>query len=317
MRPKKKHRDTEGKGTQEGTPDITCQIEKQQILLDKEIMEGAEKLAIQKEKITGLKNKIEQKENDTRTMLDTQETDVIRMTTMTAEVEEGEIHELVDPRVRSNSLDGEVKETRIKSRPGRSNSVTSTPTKFVAPPNLIPIDFDKPEEGEQLSQPVLMNFKKRNKKEANLSQDDDLKEVDKRRMLKMRHENDVRLVRIGEFRQGYKNREVPGIKKKVETSKLRPDDHATIMLYLVVEKGDTTKLGLTMDERVSLVAYTLYLNAGDYKQAMDGHTTPRDLQSMWENPILTLWNKICDEKLEPKVVKNKYKTIPNTINNKR
>ena len=38
-------------GTQTGTPDISHQIEKQEILLDKELMERDEKLAIQKDKI--------------------------------------------------------------------------------------------------------------------------------------------------------------------------------------------------------------------------------------------------------------------------
>ena len=94
--------------------------------IDGEIKELDEYYVTNKDKIGDLGVQIEDKEDVIFAMLETQKSDLDKMKIKKPETEEGEIVEVMDPRRRANSMDGEVKETRLESKPGRSNSVTST-----------------------------------------------------------------------------------------------------------------------------------------------------------------------------------------------
>ena len=129
--------------------------------IDEEIKELDEHYVTNKDKIGDLEIQIEDKEEGIFKMLDTQKSDLDKMKIKKPEIEEGEIFEVVDPRRRANSMDGEVKETRLKSKPGRSNSVTSTAMDFTNTENFDQLNSNKPGVNEQLSQPVISNVKKK------------------------------------------------------------------------------------------------------------------------------------------------------------
>ena len=301
-----------------GKEKTRSRLEIQQARLDEEIKEGQRELAKGKEKMNGLDEKIAEKEENYRAMLDKQAEDLKVMKDETSGPEEGEIVTPPQPRIRTNSLEANVRETRIESKPRRTSSFTDTQTDFTPPPNVESILFDTPMEDEQLTQAAISNFqKKRNKKEANISTDDDLKEAEKKRITNVRQENDLHRVRMGSFRKGYRNKEYRAVRRKVEAGKIHYEDREDIMTYLLLERGDTTRLGLKSDERVAFIAYTLFLTAGDKHKIIDGQTAPKDAKTMWDTPVLELWKRLSDHTEEHKDSLHTYKTILNTINNKR
>ena len=299
--------------------------------IDEEIRELDEHYATTKDKIEDLGVQIVEQVGGIFVMLDTQKSNLDKMKDTTPETEEGEIVEVMDPRRRAKSRDGEVKETRLESKPGRSISETSTSMDFIDTENYDQLNSDKPGTNEQLSQSVISNVKKkRSKKEANMSTEEDLKEVDKKTKMKeervkeekvkeekMKEENEVRRVRFGEFHHGYKNRDINSLRKRMESETLQYDDRRRIMLYLLLEDADTSRLGLTPKERVPFIAYTLYMNVGNYTNAMDSESTPKHFKSMWDNEILNLWEKLSKEQGDKAHVISKYKHYLTNINKKR
>ena len=153
-----------------------------------------------------------------------------------------------------------------------------------------------------------------------MSTEEDLKEVDKKSKVKeekMKEENELRRVRFGEYHNGYRNRDINSLRKRIEAEELQYEDKRKILLYLLLEDADTSSMGLTPKERVPFIAYTLYITVGNYTNAMDGESAPKNLKSMWDNEILNLWDKISNEKPDKAHVISKYKNYLNNINKKR
>ena len=142
-------------------------------------------------------------------------------------------------------------------------------------------------EDEQLTQTAISNFKnfkKRSKLDANMSAEDDLREIDK--MAKMKEFNDVRHVRIEDYHTGYRNKDLAFLRKKVECNKFEYNDVGKIMLYTVLEKGDTSRLGISTEDRHRFIAYTLFLNAGICEKAMEGTWMPEEAKGIWDEKTL-------------------------------
>ena len=219
--------------------------------------------------------------------------------------EEGE---LKDPRRRSNSLEPKVKETRIRSKPGRNKSFKNDQTDFVpqpvfvAPPDLEVMYFDKPTEDEQLTQTAISKKLKRSKLDANMSAEDDLKEIYKK--AKMREDNDMMHVRFGDYHTGYRNKDLASLRKRIETHKLESTDVGKIMLQTVLEKGDTSRIGISTEDRHRFLAYILFLNAGSCEKTMEGTWMPEEAKGIWDEKTLRLWGRLTQE--EKKEVTDKY-----------
>ena len=221
----------------------------------------------------------------------------------------------MDTRSRSNSLDLKTKETRIENKPRRRNSLTGEPTHLTPGGSWEALHQDKPKEGEILSQPIS-NFKKRNKREANLSTEEDMKDPGLKKTARIKKENDLKKLRLGDFYHGYRHRDLNAIMEKVETGILGIQDIVTIMAYLILKKGDTTKMGISPSEKIQLTACTLYLTAGTRKKTMEG-TTPTELITLWGNEILKTWCKMGEENIDKKTATYNYENILNNINKKR
>ena len=265
--------------------------------------------------ISDLYTQFDDKAEGMRNMLDIKETELDEMRLKGEEIEEGEIPDNMDIRSRSNSLDLKTKETRIENKPRRRNSLTREPTHLTLGGSWETLHQDKPQEGEILSQPIA-NLKKRNKREANLSTEEDMKDPGLRKTARIKKENDLKKLRIGDFHYGYRNRDLSAMMKKVETGILGIQDIPIIMAYLILKKGDTTKMGISPEEKVQFTACTLYLTAGSRKKTMDG-TTPTELITLWGNEILKTWGKMGKENIDKKTAIYNYENILNNINKKR
>ena len=132
-------------------------------------------------------------------MLNRQEDELKKMKAGTVEVEEGEISENEESKSNDIPMETVIKETRLASKPRRSSSFIDVPQEFAPPPNTQQILFDTPGNDEQMSQPVSTLFqKKRNKADANISTDEDLREVEKKRIIKIQQENEIHNLRISQ-----------------------------------------------------------------------------------------------------------------------
>ena len=113
-----------------------------------------------------------------------------------------------------------------------------------------------------------------------MSTEEDLKEVDKKSKVKeenMNEENELRRVRFGKYHNGYRNRDINSLRKRIEGEELQYEDKRKILLYLLLEDADTSRMGLTPKERVPFIAYTLYITVGNYTNAMDDETAPKSM----------------------------------------
>ena len=265
--------------------------------------------------ISDLYTQFDEKAEGMRNMLNMRETELDEMRLKGEKIEEGEIPENMDIRSRSNSLDRKTKETRIENKPRRRNSLTREPTHLTPGGSWEALHQDKPQEGELLSQPIA-NLKKRNKREANLSTEEDMKDPGLRKTARIKKENDLKKLRLGDFHYGYRNRDLSPMMKKVETGKLGIQDIPIIMAYLILKKGNTTKMGISPEVKIQFNACTLYLTAGTRKKTMEG-TTLSELITLWGNEILKTWGKMGKENIDKKTVTYNYENILNNINKKR
>ena len=293
------------------------EIQKDQIRIAEEIKEKDEELRIQKEIALDKTEAIEGKVEELVNFLDTKEEELRKEKEANEKLEKlekreegGESHTAA--RSRSNSIEGGIKETRIISKPNRSQSIVSTHTEFVAPENIDPLTLDEPEEGEILTPSLCANFLKRNKSQTTISTDEEVRRDEKRRSSKETEEPEMHQLRMGDFRRIFNMGDFNHLKNRIETDRLTLGDTEEIMLYLMLHKGDTSGLRIRKDaDRAEFIAYTCFLTAGSWHNLKQ-----RDPKNMWEPSVHHAWQNISDiyKHKESSYVNKKYKQILNNIN---
>ena len=293
------------------------EIQKDQIRIAEEIKEKDEELRIQKEIALDKTEAIDGKVEELVNFLDTKEEELRKekeanekLGKLEKREEGGESHTAA--RSRSNSIEGGIKETRIISKPNRSQSIVSTHTEFVAPENIDPLTLDEPEEGEILTPSLCANFLKRNKSQTTISTDEEVRRDEKRRSSKETEEPEMHQLRMGDFRRIFNMGDFNHLKNRIETDRLTLGDTEEIMLYLMLHKGDTSGLRIRKDaDRAEFIAYTCFLTAGSWHNLKQ-----RDPKNMWEPSVHHAWQNISDiyKHKESSYVNKKYKQILNNIN---
>ena len=222
-------------------------------------------------------------------------------------------------RPKPGNTGGPVRETRITSKPIRTQSITNTPTEFEAPGDVERMIFgDEPEEDELLTPTCVNTFLKRNKHTAELSTDEEIRV--KRETKKQRHtkgEKDNTTYTVGAFDRTMANQEYAELRPTLEKGELTHNDKEMIMYHLIKERGETTSFHLEQmkkGERDEFVAYTCFLTAGNYYQL--GSTKPKWIKTMWSDAVLKRWKNlgIQTKEKENTTVIHKYNSILAHVN---